>query len=264
MPRYLLISLNYIETDNMSSYKKHILFSLIMIFPFFPDVYYLSLAVIGASVVDLDTSFRYRNLVLMALAGGILALILPLFQITSFTGILLISIALFFFVAQHRGFVHSVPGTALAAACLALFVISFQNILMILTPDPRISFLLTSLILGIIVLNRGLLILYALLVTVGIFLTPLTSFNFIYVATALFVGSLSHLILDLFTGSGVKLFDPISKHRYGKMTGLFIIALWLVSVAVLYIYPGENYLSLNYFLTTFPQLTAFNPRELMN
>jgi inner membrane protein len=230
-----------------------------MIFPFFPDVYYLSLAVIGASVVDLDTSFRYRNLVIMALAGGLLALTLPLFHITPFTGILLMSIALFFFVAQHRGFVHSIPGTVLAAVCLALFVISFQNILMNLTPDLRVSFLLTSLILGIIVLNRGLLILYALLVAVGIFLTPLTSFNFFYVATALFVGSLSHLVLDLFTGSGVKLFDPVSKHRYGKMTGLIIVVLWLVSVVVLYIYPGENYLSLNYFLTTFTHLNTLNP-----
>jgi inner membrane protein len=229
-----------------------------MIFPFFPDVYYLSLAVVGASVVDLDTSFRYRNLVLMALAGGILALILQFFKITLFPGILLISIALFFFIAQHRGFVHSIFGTGLAAACLALFVISFQNILGSLTPDLRVSFLLTSLVLGIIVLNRGLLILYALLVTIGIFLTPLTSFNFIYVATALFVGSLSHLILDLFTGNGVKLFDPLSKHRFGKITGLFIVTMWLVSVVIMYILPGEHYLLLNYFL----QLPEINLMEI--
>lgn len=219
-----------------------------MIFPFFPDVYYLSLAVVGASVVDLDTSFRYRNLVIMALAGGILALTLQFMNITPFPGILLISIALFFFVAQHRGFVHSISGTGLAAACLALFVISFQNILGILTPDPRVSFLLTSLILGIIVLNRGLLILYALLVTIGIFLTPLTSFNFIYVATALFVGSLSHLILDLFTGNGVKLLDPLYKYRFGKITGLFIVALWLSIVLILYILPGDQSLLLNCYL----------------
>nr|WP_243686748.1 hypothetical protein [Methanobacterium formicicum] len=81
----------------MSNYRTHILFSLLMIFPFFPDVYYLSLAVVGASVVDLDTSFRYRNLVIMALVGGILALVLQFFKITPFPGILLISIALFFF-----------------------------------------------------------------------------------------------------------------------------------------------------------------------
>lgn len=209
-------------------------------------------------MVDLDTSFRYRNLVLMALAGGILALILQFFKITPFPGILLISIALFFFVAQHRGFVHSIFGTGLAAACLALFVISFQNILGSLTPDLRVSFLLTSLVLGIIVLNRGLLILYALLVTIGIFLTPLTSFNFIYVATALFVGSLSHLILDLFTGNGVKLFNPLSKHRFGKITGLFIVTIWLVGVAIIYILPGEHYLLINYFL----QLPEINLKEI--
>ncbi|AUB60661.1 hydrolase [Methanobacterium subterraneum] len=242
----------------MSSYKKHILFSLIMIFPFFPDVYYLSLAVVGASLVDLDTSFRYRNLVIMALAGGILTLTLPLFKITPFTGVLLISIALFFFIAQHRGFVHSIPGTGLAAGCLALFVISFQNILGSLTPDLRVSFLLTSLILGIIVLNRGLLILYALLITIGIFLTPLTSFNFIYVATALFVGSLSHLILDLFTGNGVRLFNPLSKHRFGKITGLFIVTLWLCSVAILYLMPGGHSLLLNYYL----QVPEINLKEI--
>ncbi|CDG65896.1 putative membrane protein [Methanobacterium sp. MB1] len=232
----------------MSNYKTHILFSILMIFPFFPDVYYLSLAVVGASVVDLDTSFRYRNLVIMALVGGIMALTLPLFKITPFPGILLLSIALFFFVAQHRGFVHSIPGTAVSAACLALFVFSFQQILSNLTPDPRVSFLLTSLLLGIIVLNRGLLIIYSLLVIVGIFLTHPTNFNFIYVVTALFVGSISHLILDLFSGNGVKLFAPLYKRRFGKITGLFILFLWLVALVSLHLYPGENYLSLNYIL----------------
>jgi inner membrane protein len=230
----------------MPSYKKHLIFSLIMIFPFFPDVYYLSLAVIGASVVDLDTSFRYRNLVLMALVGGLLAVTLQFLQITPFPGLILISIALFFFVAQHRGIMHSILGNILAAACLALFVISFQNILVKITPDPRISLFLTSIILGIIVLNRGLLIIYALFVSIGIFLAPESTFNFIYVSTALFIGSLSHLILDLFTGSGVKLFDPISSHRYGKMTGLFIIMLWLVGVMFFYLNPAESHASLNY------------------
>lgn len=230
----------------MPSYKKHLIFSLIMIFPFFPDVYYLSLAVIGASVVDLDTSFRYRNLVLMALAGGLLAVTLQFLKITPFPGLILISIALFFFVTQHRGIMHSIPGNALAAACLALFVISFQNILMNLTPDPRVSFFLTSIILGIIVLNRGLLIIYALFVSIGIFLAPESTFNFMYVSTALFIGSLSHIILDLFTGSGVKLFDPFSKHRYGKMTGLFIVGLWLVGVMFCYFYPAKTHMALNY------------------
>lgn len=230
----------------MPSYKKHVLFSLIMLFPFFPDVYYLSLAVIGSSLVDLDTSFRYRNLIIMALFGGVLALFLQLLHIPPFTGILLISIALFFFVAQHRGFIHSIPGISLATACLAFFVVSFQSLLINIIPDLRVSLFLTSIILGVIVLNRGLLAIYGILVCLGIFMGPGTSFNFIYVYTALLIGSLSHLILDLFTGSGVKLFAPISNHRYGKNVGLFIVALWLVSVVFFYLNPTDNYMSLNY------------------
>ncbi len=225
----------------MPSYKKHILFSILMVFPFFPEVYYLALAVIGASVVDLDTSFRYRNLLIMAIFGGVLAFILQLLNITPFPGILLISIAFFFFLAQHRGFVHSIPGVCLATFCLALFVLSFQGLLYNFNVDYRISIYLTSIIIGVLVLNRGLLIIYALLVSLGIFLSPQTSFNFLYIYTALFIGSLSHLILDLFTGNGVKLFGPISSHNYGKIAGLFFLVLWAAFVMIFNFYPETNF-----------------------
>ena len=216
-----------------------------MVFPFFPDVYYLALAVIGASVVDLDTSFRYRNLLIMALFGGALAFVLQLLNITPFPGILLISIAFFFFLAQHRGFVHSIPGVCLATFCLALFVLSFQSLLLTFNIDYRVSIYLTSIIMGVMILNRGLLIIYALLVSLGIFLSPQTSFNFLFIYTALFVGSLSHLILDLFTGNGVKLFGPISNHSYGKIAGLFLLVLWAIFVVIFNFYPETNfYLSL--------------------
>lgn len=224
----------------MSSYKKHILFSLIMVFPLFPDVYYLSLAVIGASMVDLDNSFRYRNLLIMAILGGILAVLLQFFKMTPFPGILLISIAFFFFLAQHRGFVHSIPGICLTTFCLAVFVLSFQSILIIFKVDHMVAIFLTAIIMGIMILNRGLLILYALLVTVGIFLMPETSFNFLYIYTALFVGSLSHLILDLFTGNGVRLFEPLWKHGYGKLAGSFFLVLWAVFVLLFNFYSELN------------------------
>lgn len=237
----------------MPSYKKHILFSLLMVFPFFPDVYYLSLAVIGASAVDLDTSFRYRNLLIMALSGGILAIILQFLKITPFPGILLISIAFFFFLAQHRGFVHSIPGACLTAFSLALFVLSFQALLLTFKVDYPISIYLTSIILGVMVLNRGVLILYTLLVSVGIFLSPESSFNFLYIYTALFAGSLSHLILDLFTGNGVKLFEPLWKHRYGKIAGLFLLTLWAVFALVFNFYPEINlHLPLDDFFNQIP------------
>jgi len=224
----------------MSSYKKHILFSLVMVFPLFPDVYYLSLAVIGASMVDLDNSFRYRNLLIMAILGGILAVLLQFFKMTPFPGILLISIAFFFFLAQHRGFVHSIPGICLTTFCLAVFVLSFQSLLILFKVDSMVAIFLTAIIMGVMILNRGLLILYALLVTVGIFLMPETSFNFLYIYTALFAGSLSHLILDLFTGNGVKLFEPLWKRSYGKLAGSFFLVIWAVFVLLFNFYPELN------------------------
>ena len=221
----------------MPSYKKHILFSLILVFPFFPDVYYLSLAVIGASVVDLDNSFRYRNLLIMALLGGFLAVTLQFLNITPFPGLLLISTAFFFFLVQHRGFVHSIPGVCLTTFCLAIFVLSFQSLLILFKVDYMVAIYLTAIIMGVMILNRGLLILYAVLVSVGIFLMPETNFNFLYIYTALFIGSLSHLVLDLFTGNGVELFRPLLKHRYGKIAGLFLLTLWAVFVVLFNFYP---------------------------
>jgi inner membrane protein len=239
----------------MSSYKKHILFSILMVLPLFPDVYYLSLAVIGASAVDLDTSFRYRNLFIMAIFGGALAIVLQFLKITPFPGILLISIAVFFFLAQHRGFVHSIPGACLTTFSLAVFVLSFQALLLTFKVDYRISIYLTSILMGVMILNRGLLILYALLVSLGIFLIPQTTFNFLYIYTALFAGSLSHLILDLFSGNGVKLFEPFWNHSYGKLAGSFLLTLWAVFVVLFNFYPGNNlYLSLNHLFSQISML----------
>jgi inner membrane protein len=216
----------------MPSYKKHILFSLIIAFPFFPEVYYLSLAVVGASLVDLDSHFRNRNLLIMALSGGILGLILQLLQLPPLPGIILISIALLFFVSQHRGFIHSILGIILAVLCLTMFNLSFQMLLTTFSTDYRISLWLTSMILGLMILNRKLVIPYALLVSIGILMGPITYFNLYFVFAAFFAGSLSHLVLDLFTGSGVKLFDPLSSRRYGKIVGLSIVGMWIVAVGV--------------------------------
>ncbi len=62
----------------MASYRKHILFSLFIALPFFPDVFYLSLAVIGASIIDLDHPMRERNLSLVAFFALLLTGILYL------------------------------------------------------------------------------------------------------------------------------------------------------------------------------------------
>ena len=74
----------------MPSYKNHLVFSLLIpilvTVPFFPNVFYLSLAVIGASIVDLDHPLRNSNLLLLALFGIILVLLLHILQMPVLIG----------------------------------------------------------------------------------------------------------------------------------------------------------------------------------
>jgi inner membrane protein len=218
----------------MSSYKNHILFSLILTFPFFPDVYYLSLAVIGASLVDLDSKYRNKNLLILALSGGLLSLLLQYFNISIFPGLILISISMLFFISKHRGFMHSIMGIILAGLLLSLFTMSVLISLRYIHPLYNASLFLTSAFLGIMILNKKLVIPYVLVLSLGILLTPLIGFNVYFVFGAVFLGSLSHLILDLFTPSGVKIFKPFSSRKMGKITGMLLLAIWVAAVILVY------------------------------
>jgi inner membrane protein len=222
----------------MSSYKNHIIFSLILTFPFFPDVYYLSLAVIGASIVDLDIRYRNKNLLILALSGGLLSFILQYFNISIFPGLILITISLLFFISKHRGFMHSIMGIILAALLLSLFTMSVLTSLQYIHLLYKAALFLTSAFLGIMILNKKLVIPYIIILSLGLFLTPLIGFNVYFVFGAVLLGSLSHLILDLFTPSGMKIFRPISSRNMGKITGISLLAIWVGVIILVY---GFNY-----------------------
>ena len=222
----------------MSSYKNHILFSLVLTFPFFPDVYYLSLAVIGASVVDLDSKYRNKNLFILALFGGLLLTFLQFLNISIFPGLILITISLLFFISKHRGFMHSIMGIILAAFLLSIFTLSVLMVLQFIHLFYNASLFLTSAFLGIMILNKKLVIPFILVLSLGILLTPLIGFNIYFVFGAVLLGSLSHMILDLFTPSGVKIFKPLSSRKMGKITGMLLLAIWVAAVILLY---GFNY-----------------------
>jgi inner membrane protein len=105
----------------MPSYKKHILFSLIMVLPFFPDVFYLSLAVIGTSIIDFDHLLKIKSLFIMGLMGILLTFLLYLLKLPLILGLLLIFLALIFLVCKDRGFMHSVFGVTLTSVILTLY-----------------------------------------------------------------------------------------------------------------------------------------------
>jgi inner membrane protein len=223
----------------MSSYKNHILFSLILTFPFFPDVYYLSLAIIGASLVDLDSKYRKKNLLILALCGGLLSVLLQFLNIPIFPGLILITISLLFFISKHRGFMHSIMGIILAALLFTIFTFSVLMLLQFIHLFYNASLFLMSALLGVMILNKKLVIPYIIVLSLGILLTPLIGFNIYFVFGAVLLGSLSHLILDLFTPSGVKIFKPLSSRKMGKITGMLLLAIWVAAIILFY---GFNHL----------------------
>lgn len=221
----------------MPSYKKHALFSIVMALPFFPNVFYLALALVGASIIDMDHRVKKKNLLFMAFFGLILTLILYILKLPFLIGVILVALALLFYISKHRGFMHSIIGISLVTCFLGMFVLGSNILLQDFKIDLKLSLVLISLVMGFLILNKRLLPLYSLLVTVGIILTPSMIVNPYYIFGALFVGCLSHVVLDLFTPSGVELLNPLSSKRCRKSCGLIFFGAWILLVFVSFFYP---------------------------
>lgn len=221
----------------MPSYKKHVLFSLIMALPFFPDVFYLSLAVIGASIIDFDHPVKKNNLMIMILFGILLCLILYLLNLPIILGVILIALALIFYISKHRGFMHSIFGIIIITIFLTIFIVGSYLLFIDFSQNLKIFLIVISLLLGVMVLNRNLLIPYSFLLLIGIILTKNLVLNPYYIFGALFLGGISHIILDLFTPSGVSILNPLSLKRYKKALGIILMIFWTLAVILITFYP---------------------------
>jgi inner membrane protein len=228
----------------MPSYKEHVMFSIIMVFPFFPDIFYIALAVIGASLIDMDHKVNKKNITILGLLGVILTLILYIFKLPYLVGVLIALMALLFYVSEHRGFMHSIIGIVFISGCISFFVLGAYTLLFDYSAGLKISLIIISLVLGIVILNPKIVPIYAFLIIVGLIFSSNAGFNIIYVFFALFLGGLSHVILDLFTPSGVQLINPISSIKFKKRAGLTFIAIWAGFVIASVVLYGNNFLSL--------------------
>ena len=140
----------------MPSYKKHILFSLIIALPFFQDVFYLALAVIAASIIDLDHHVKKKNLMLMALLGALIALIFYIFNLPYILGIILIALASIFQISKHRGFMHSFFGIILITVFLTVFIMGSYLLFIGVSLNIKVILIAITLILGFLILNKKL------------------------------------------------------------------------------------------------------------
>jgi len=218
----------------MPSNKKHILFALIMALPFFPDIFYLSLAVIGTTIIDFDHNIKINNLFIMTLFGILLTLLLYILKLPLFLGLLLIFLAILFLICKDRGFMHSLFGITLTSVILTLLILGLYFLVFNFTSNKMVILVIILAFLGFLSLNIRLVAPYIVLVVVGLLLLPNTVVNVYSIFGALFLGFLSHITLDLFTPSGVGLFSPLFKRKFHKITGLIFLIIW-VGFALFYL-----------------------------
>jgi len=213
----------------MSSYKKHALFSIMIALPFIQDVFYLSFAVIGASIIDMDHHVKKNDLMIMTISGIILFILLYILKLPYLIGISLIVIVLIFHLSRHRGFAHSLLGILVLSSLLTFFLLGLYSLFHGLNIESKISLIIISVISGIMILNKKILLPFFILVLIGVIITPNTNLSIYYTFLAILTGSLSHIMLDLFTPSGIELFNPLSSRKFKKYFGTVLVILWALS-----------------------------------
>lgn len=215
----------------MSSYKKHAIFALILTLPFFPNVFSLALALIAASFPDFDHKVKKKNITLLFIIGTILTLILYIFKLPYLLGIILITLALIFYLSEHRGFTHSLLGIALLSIILTVLVISSYFFFFGLGINEQGTLAVILILLGSLSINRNIMLPFIFIGVLGVLLTPFPHPNLYNVMGAFFLGFISHVILDSYTPHGVEFFRPFYSKRLKKGFGISLIILWILGAS---------------------------------
>lgn len=219
----------------MSSYKAHALAGIIMAFPFIPSFFYLFFAVIGASIPDMDHKHNKNKVNSMFLVGIIISLLLVILKGSILSGLIIILLAITFYYSKHRGLTHSITGAIVICLLLLFMMMGFLPVVTSLAeyahytmPNNLSIFVILSL-LGYFVVSRKVLTYYEILLALCLFLAPvnISIINWRLIFIMLFIGAISHMVLDLLTPSGLAVFWPFTEKEYHKKLALLFIGIWL-------------------------------------
>ena len=244
----------------ISSYKGHSIFAMLLSLLFFPNPISIAVAVIGANLPDFDHDIKKINLYKMLIVGLLLFIILYIFNLPFFIGIILCILPVIFYFSKHRGFTHSLLGTVILSILVFLVVVMGASILFpVLSSfelfNPSFSTQLLAIpimALAILTLNKKLIVPVCLLFLIGVIFFPEGFFTYyipfytslysyipiinniisydsykiiIFILFPLFLGFLSHLILDSLTPSGIELFQPFSSRKVHKNFAIICLIL---------------------------------------
>ena len=201
----------------------------------------ISLAILGANFPDFDHEFKQNQVLTIFALGIIITMFLYFLNLPFYFGLILISLSLIFLFSSHRGFTHSILGVLIQG--VLIFLLIFCALFNLETNiNIPINLLLTFIllaVLGIVFLNKKVAILNTVFIISSIFLLyfgilPIFKLDVYMVVFSIYLGLFSHLILDSFTPSGIRIFSPFIKNEYHKKAGILIFALLLASYFILF------------------------------
>ncbi|OQD59533.1 hypothetical protein MBBAR_3c01900 [Methanobrevibacter arboriphilus JCM 13429 = DSM 1125] len=262
---------------------------------FFQNPISIALVIIGASLPDFDHNIKKLNVYKMIIIGLISFIILYIANLPYFIGIIFLIIPIIFYFSNHRGFTHSILGILILSLLLSIVIImgifliypsleyltimnNIENYYII--SAAIISAAIIVLILGILTINKNLIVPFIVLFLLGIIFLPIEyysffttfdiSYNFInwliysintitdinlitgfnlllvnqmmiYFFLPLFLGFLTHLILDSLTPTGIELFRPFSSKKVHKKFAVACLILILLLAILKYFFTYNYY-----------------------
>ena len=234
----------------MSSYKGHSIFAFLLALMFFHSPLLIALTFIGANIPDFDHKFRNEHVYKMIILGLIVFISLYILKLPYYVGLIIVFLGGTFYFSEHRSFTHSLFGVLTLTAAVSLILIWGLELVINVTALNNNYMILAILIalLSFVFLNRNLLMIFLPLFFISLFIIPNGNVSYIELVLALLLGVFSHIVLDSFTPSGIKIFAPISSRKVYKSFGLsmllILFALALIVNVPLLFALFEQYVSL--------------------
>lgn len=228
----------------MSSYKGHTIFALFIALLFFYNPILIGLTVIGGNLPDFDHKFKKEKVYQMIIIGLIVFIGLYIFNLPYYLGLIIVFLGAVFFFSSHRSLTHSVFGLLILTASLSLILIFSYILVVNFIVFPKINsyyvMLLIVILAGFLFLNRKLFLIFLPAIVLSVLMLPVGGFDYIQLSFAVFLGVLSHIILDSFTPSGIKILAPLSSKKVYKKFGIVCILL-LIPLTLFYYFNFGNY-----------------------
>lgn len=217
----------------MSSYKGHSIFALILAGMFFHSPLLIALTLIGANIPDFDHKFKKENVYKIIIFGLVLFISLYIIELPYYVGLIIVFLGAIFYFSQHRSFTHSIFGVLTLTSAVSLILIWALQLIVSVTSLKNHYLILAILIalLSFMFLNKKLLMVFLPTFFISLFVIKTGEISYIEIALSLFLGVFSHIVLDSFTPSGIKIFSPISSKKVYKSFGLAVVfILSLISI----------------------------------